>query len=234
MKQKNRRGIACRASGVVALAMLVVACSGSSDSAESEGSTPASEVSSAPVTDPLPTVAPVVTDPPAEEPAVEATEIPDLPCADYIEESGYPLTPCDSGTLVETLQRDLESLFPSIAIDGLFGNQTFGFIKEFQTSEGVEATGLVSEELADQIATAESLGEAGSDDEAASDEAAADGAAAGDDEAATDAPDGEADAADTATEELCNDLIGKPDDPNFDAQQIEDCSAIGVDIVGEG
>ncbi len=163
MKQHHRSGIVRRATAVGALAVLLVACGGSSDDADTGVSTPVSEAPAAPVTDVVATEAPVVTDPPVEDAAVDPTAVPDLPCAEYVDESGYPLKSCDSGVLVETLQRDLESLFPGIAVDGLFGSQTFGFVQEFQTSNGIEATGLVSEELAGQIAAAESLGEAGSD-----------------------------------------------------------------------
>ncbi len=215
MKQKNRTGLVRHAAGVAALAVFAVACSGSSDGGAPEISAPVSEVAVAPVTEAPVTVASVVTDPPAAEPAVDPPQVPNLPCAEYVEESGYPLKPCDSGVLVETLQRDLVSLFPGIAIDGLFGNQTFGFIKEFQTSNALEATGLVSEELAGQISTAEALGELG-DDASVTTEAAA------------------AASADAATEELCNGLIGNADDPNFTAATIEACSALGIDVVGEG
>lgn len=196
------------------LTALVAACSGSSDGAGSEVSTPVSEAPVVAISEPPATLAPVVTDPPVSEPIAEEVVIPDVPCDEYVEEAGYPLKPCDSGVLTETLQRDLVSLFPGIAIDGLFGGQTFGFIKEFQTSNGLEATGLVSEELAVQISTAESLG---SQQQVAGE--AADASA--DDGAATD-------------EELCNGLIGNPDDPNFTAERIEACSALGIDIVGEG
>ena len=104
-----------------------------------------------------PPSAPTVTEPPATEAAIDPAEIPETPCEEYVDEAGYPLKPCDSGTLVETLQRDLESLFPTIAIDGLYGGQTFGFIEEIQTAIGDEVTGLVSEELAGRIADAESV-----------------------------------------------------------------------------
>lgn len=162
MNQHNRSGIIRRAAGIGALAALLVACGGSSDDAETEVSTPVTEAAEPAVTEVATTEAPVVTDPPAEEAEVDPAAIPEVPCAEYVDESGYPLKPCDSGVLVETLQRELESLFPEIAIDGLFGSQTFGFIQEFQTSNGLEATGLVSEELAAEIAAAESVGEANS------------------------------------------------------------------------
>lgn len=170
MKQHNRSGIVRRAAGVGAFTVLLVACGGSDD-AETETSSPVSEAPEPAVTEVMTTEAPVVTDPPEEEAAVDPATIPEVPCAEYVDEAGYPLKPCDSGVLVETLQRNLESLFPGIAIDGLFGSQTFGFIQEFQTSNGLEATGLVSEELAEQIAAAESLGEVGSDEEEADGEA---------------------------------------------------------------
>ncbi len=221
MKQHNRTGIVRHAAGVAALAMLAVACSGSSDGAETDVSTPVSQVLS-PVEELPITAAPVVTEPPQEEPVDVPTVVPDLPCATYVAEVGYPLKPCDSGVLVETLQRDLESLFPSIAIDGLFGSQSFEFVKEFQTSNGLEATGIVSEELAGQIATAEALGELG-DDAGATGEAET-----------TESETTEADPIDPATEELCNGLIGNPEDSNFTADQIEICSEAGIDIVGEG
>jgi hypothetical protein len=217
MKQNNRTGIIRHAAGVAALAMLAVACSGSSDGAEADVTTPVSQVLSSPVEESPITAAPVVTDPQEEEPVDEPTVVPGLPCASYVAEVGYPLKPCDSGVLVETLQRDLESLFPSIAIDGLFGSQSVEFVKEFQTSNGLEATGIVSEELAGQIATAEALGELG-DDAGATEEAETT----------------EADPIDPATEELCNGLIGNPEDSNFTADQIEICSEAGIDIVGEG
>lgn len=147
------------------LAVFLVACGGSDD-ADTADSTPVTEVPAAAVTEVTTTSAPVVTDPPVET-TVDPADIPDLPCAEYVDESGYPLKPCDSGVLVETLQRDLESLFPTIAIDGLYGSQTFGFVQEFQTSAGLEATGLVSEELAEQISAAESLDEVGADEQEA-------------------------------------------------------------------
>ncbi len=137
--------------------MLIVACGGSSDDADSASSVPVTEAPAAPITEVVTTEPPVATDPPVDEEAVDPTAVPDLPCAEYVDESGYPLKSCDKGVLVETLQRDLQSLFPEIAVDGLFGSQTFGFIQQFQTSNGVEATGLVSEELAGQIAAAESV-----------------------------------------------------------------------------
>lgn len=170
MKQHNRSGIVRRAAGVGAFTVLLVACGGSDD-AETEVSTPVSEAPATAATEVTTTEAPVVTDPPAEEAAVDPATLPEVPCATYVDESGYPLKPCDSGVLVETLQRDLVSLFPAITIDGLFGSQTFGLIQEFQTSNGLEATGLVSEELAEQIAAAESLGEVASDEEETDDEA---------------------------------------------------------------
>jgi hypothetical protein len=217
MKSHNRTRIVRYVAGVAALATLGVACSGSSDGAESEVTTPASAVLTTPVTEAPTTLAPVVTDPPASEEAVDPADIPDLPCSAYVAESGYPLKPCDSGVLVETLQRDLESLFPAIAIDGLFGGQTFEFVKEFQSSNALEATGIVSEELAGQIATADALGEGG-DNSGATEEAGAT----------------EGEEIDAATEELCTGLIGNVDDPNFTAEQVEACSELGIDIVGEG
>ena len=214
MQQHNRTGLVRYAAGVAALAVLAVGCSGSSEGGEAEVSVPVSEAPVVSVTEAPVTLAPVVTEPPATEPVVDPAAIPDLPCAEYVDESGYPLKPCDSGVLVETLQRDLVSLFPGIAIDGLFGNQTFGFVKEFQASNTLEQTGLVSEELAGQIATAEALGDdAGTTVQEAT-------------------PEVEAVVATTA--ELCNGLIGQADDPNFTAERIVECSDLGVDIVGEG
>lgn len=214
MEQRNGNRIVRHVAAVAAIAALVGACSGSSDGADTETTTPATDPAESSVTAaPVATELPVATDAPVEDTTVEETEIPELPCADYVSESGYPLKPCDSGVLVETLQRDLESLFPGIAIDGLFGSQTYGFVQEFQTSNGLEATGLVSEDLAAQIASAESLG---------------DGDASTDEVVTTDAA-----AADELTEEVCTDLIGNADDPNFTPESIEGCSALGIDIVGE-
>lgn len=221
VNKSGRRGFVRRAAGVAAIALLAVACSGSDDEGESEVSAPASDASAVSAAETSTTVAPVVTDPPTTESAVEPAEIPDLPCADYLDESGYPLTPCDSGPLVETLQRNLASLFPSIVIDGLFGSQTSGFVTEFQASNALEETGLVSEELAGQIEAAEALGELVEESGAAEADAAEDGAS-------------EDGVVDDATEELCTDLIGNANDPNFTAGQIEACSALGIDIVGEG
>ncbi len=228
VKTHGRRGIARRAVGVAAIAVFTVACSGSSDGGEAEVTAPATDLPAAPVTEaPVVTEAPAVTAAPVEEPAVDPAEIPDLPCEEYVEESGYPLKPCDKGVLVETLQRDLESLFPAIAIDGLFGNQTFGFIEEIQTANGLDANGLVSEEFAGQIADAESV-----------DAVEADGATTDDGEAEAETPADteEADSAEAepASEALCNDLIGKADDPDFTAERIVECSDLGIDLVGEG
>ncbi len=172
MNQHSRSRIVRHAAGVAALAVFAVGCGGSSDGGESEVSTPASDVSAPVVTEaPVETAAPVVSEAPV---VTDPVEIPTVPCAEYVDESGYPLKPCDKGVLTETLQRDLESLFPGIAIDGLFGGQTFDFIKEYQTSVGLEATGLVSEELAGQIAAAESLGDLGSDASTTPDDTTAD------------------------------------------------------------
>lgn len=232
MKQRNRTGIVRHVAGVAALAVLAVGCSGSSDGAEPAVTEPLEEPEVLPVSEAPTTAAPVVTEAPVEEPALDASAIPELPCAEYVAESGFPLKPCDSGVLVETLQRDLESLFPEIAIDGLFGSQTFGFIEEFQRSNGLEETGLVSEELAGQIASAEALGELGDAESEPDADADAD---AGDTEAGDADAEGEAGAGDDAiTEELCNELIGNADDPNFTAESIEACSDLGIDIVGEG
>jgi len=226
MKQRNRTGIVRHAAGVAAVALLAVGCGGSSDGGESEVTVPESIETIEPAAEVVDTVAPVATEAPVVEEVADPTEVPEVPCASYVEESGFPLKPCDSGVLVETLQRDLESLFPAIAIDGLFGGQTFGFIQEIQTANGLESTGLVSEELAGQIAAADSI----------------DGVAAGSatpeesDEAADEPEEAEAEEAaiDPATEELCTGLIGNPDDPNFTAEQIEICSEAGIDLVGEG
>lgn len=222
MKQRKRTGIVRHAAGVAVIALLAVGCSGSSDGDESEVTLPDSVETVPPSTEAPATVAPVVTDAPVEE-EVDPGEVPDLPCEAYVAESGYPLKSCDSGVLVETLQRDLESLFPEIAIDGLFGSQTFGFIEEIQTANGLDVTGLVSEELAGQIAVADSIDSV----------VPGSGAAAETDEPAqTDEP--EEAAVDSELEELCNGLIGNADDPNFTAEQIEICSDAGIDIVGEG
>lgn len=228
MKQHIRTRVIRRSAAVAAVAFLFAACSGSSDGAETPETAPLTDpVAETPVTEAPATEAPAVTDPPATEPTVAATDIPELPCAEYVEESGYPLKACDSGVLVETLQRDLESLFPSIAIDGLYGSQSVGFVEEFQTAVGVEATGLVSEELAAQIAETESLDDADATDDAESD---------GDDtEATEDADDtAEDETADAITEERCNELIGDAENPDFTADAIEACSELGVDLVGEG
>ena len=139
---------------------------------------------------------------------------------------------------MERLQRDLESLFPTIAIDGLYGSQSVGFVEEIQTSNGLTVTGLVSEELAAQIAEAESADSVGSGGDATDGSTSsdvpdeADGAET--DEAATDeATTGES-ASGPATEASCTELIGQADDPDFTAERIEECSALGVDLVGEG
>lgn len=177
----------------------------------------------APSTEAPATVAPVVTDAPVLEEDIDPGDVPELPCESYVDESGYPLIPCDSGVLVETLQRDLESLFPEIAIDGLFGGQTFGFIEEIQAANGLEVTGIVSEELAEQIAVADSI-----------DSVVSGGDATTEAEEPEETEEVEEAAVDSELEELCNGLIGNADDPNFNAEQIEICSEAGIDIVGEG
>lgn len=220
MKQRNRTGIVRHAAGVAVIAMLAVGCSGSSDGGESEVTLPDSVETIAPSTEVPATVAPVVTDAPVLEEDIGPGEVPDLPCESYVDESGYPLKPCDSGVLVETLQRDLESLFPEIAIDGLFGGQTFGFIEEIQAANGLEVTGIVSEELAGQIAVADSIDSVVSSGDTTTE--------------AEEPAETEEAAVDSELEELCNGLIGNADDPNFNAEQLEICSDAGIDIVGEG
>lgn len=221
-----------RVVGAVAAGMLMAACGGSSDGAETDASVPSTEAVDVAVTEVATTVAPVVTEAPVEEPAA-AVEVPSLPCAEYVAESGYPLKPCDSGVLVESLQRDLESLFPSIGIDGLFGQQTFGFIQEFQASNGLEETGVVSEDLAGAVATAESLGDAAESDESAEPDESPepDDAESGDDGEAEASAVEATGALDEAT---CTALIGQADEPAFTADAIEACSDIGVDIVHGG
>lgn len=228
MKHDQRRGHVRRLAGAAALALLVAACSGSSDGGEAETTAPVTEAPTAPVTEAPTTAAPVVTEAVEEEPAVDASAIPDLPCEEYVAESGYPLKPCDSGVLVETLQRDLESLFPEIAIDGLYGSQTFGFIEQIQTANGLEANGLVSEALAGQIASADSADALGDGSDASETTEVATT------EPATTEVESEGDGEDSTTAELCNDLIGNAEDPNFTAETIEACSDLGIDIVGEG
>ncbi len=217
--QHTRTQIVRRLAGAAVFAVVAAGCAGSSDGGSPEDTTPDTEVSTAPATAAPPTEAPVVTDPATDESTVDPADIPEVPCAEYVTESGFPLKPCDSGVLVEQLQRDLESLFPAIGIDGLYGAQTFGFIQEIQTANGLEATGLVSEELADQISEATSIDSVVPD--------------AGGDTATESDP--EDDTSDTAiTAERCNELVGNADDPDFTADAIEACSELGVDLVGEG
>ncbi len=221
-----------RAAGIAVLAVVGAACGGSSDGDEAEVSVPVTEAAEAPVTEAPATVAPVVTEAPVVEETIDVADIPSVPCAEYVTESGYPLKPCDSGVLVETLQRDLESLFPAIAIDGLYGGQTFGFIEQIQTASGAEATGLVSEELAGQIAAAESLDDLGVGGDATADTVAEETAVEETEAEAETEVEGDGD--DQTTEELCNELIGNPDAEEFTATMIETCSDLGIDLVGEG
>lgn len=219
--------------GLVTLCLLAASCGGGSDAAEADVTVPATDGVEVPVTEVATTVAPTTTAAPVEEAEID---VPSLPCAEYVAESGYPLKPCDSGVLVETLQRDLESLFPDIGIDGLFGQQTFGFIEEYQTANGLEATGVVSEELATAIAASDGLGDAAeapeTDDDASDSttEADADAEASGDD--STEASGlSESENASLLDVDTCTSLIGNPDDPAFTATAVETCSDLGVDLV---
>ncbi len=224
VNQQNRSNMVRRAAGIAALAVLAVSCGGSSDGEEAASSTPATEGVEAPASAAPTTVAAPVTEAPAVEEPVDVADIPAVPCAEYVAETGYPLKPCDSGVLVETLQRDLESLFPTIAIDGLYGGQTFGFIQQIQTASGTAATGLVSEALAQQIASAETLDALGDGVVTTADPDA--------DEAAADVTEGDGD--DLTTEQVCNDLIGNPEAEELTGTMIETCADLGIDIVGEG
>lgn len=220
--------------GLVTLCLLAASCGGGSDEADADVTVPATDGVEVPVTEVATTVAPTTTAAPVEEAEID---VPSLPCAEYVAEVGYPLKPCDSGVLVETLQRDLESLFPDIGIDGLFGQQTFGFIEEYQTANGLEATGVVSEELANAIAASDGLGSSAAStttdatgDSDSTTDADADAEASGDDSSEA-AGLSESENASLLDVDTCTSLIGNPDDPAFTAAAIETCSDLGVDLV---
>ena len=155
MNTTTRTTTVRRFAAAAAVAVVIAACSGS-DSDESTDSVPG--VADTAVVDDLTvdTDPPVVTDPPVE--------VPTLPCAEYVDESGYPLVPCVKGVLTETLQRDLVKIYPEVFIDGLFGEQTDSFVKQYQAATGAEETGIVSEELAAEISAAADAGEVPSAD----------------------------------------------------------------------
>lgn len=170
MNTTTRTTTVRRFAAAVAVAVALTACAGSDESADSvpiaDEAVVDTTVEAAPVvTDaPVVTEAPVVTDPPVE--------IPALPCADYVDETGYPLVPCVKGVLTETLQRDLVKIYPEVFIDGLFGQQTDSFVKQFQAATGAEETGVVSEALAGEIAAAGEAGEIPGADTAEDDDTA--------------------------------------------------------------
>lgn len=231
-KQRQIRQIA----GLVTLCVLAASCGGGSDEAETEASVPSTEIAEVPATEVATTVAATTTTVAVVEDV--PVDIPSLPCAEYVTESGFPLKPCDSGVLVESLQRDLESLFPDIGIDGLFGQQTFGFVQEYQAANGLAETGVVSEELASAIAEADGIGESDEADTSAESTDSTD--SSGDTESGGDAGgDSSAEASGLAEganngqldEDACTSLIGNPDDPGFTAAAVETCSDLGVDLV---
>lgn len=57
----------------------------------------------------------------------------------------------DRGNLVRKIQEGLKNVGFTIAVDGSFGNGTAAIVKEFQTTHGIQATGIVDKATYDRL-----------------------------------------------------------------------------------
>jgi hypothetical protein len=74
-------------------------------------------------------------------------------CAAYVPDTEveYPLTPCVFGNRVMTIQNGLAAAGFNADADGYFGSGTMRTVMRYQQSQGLDITGVVSEELALQL-----------------------------------------------------------------------------------
>lgn len=71
-------------------------------------------------------------------------------CDAYVTDAdrGYPLTPCTEGDLVAAVQNGLAAAGYNVDADGFFGPGTMRTVMRYQQSQGLDITGVVSEQLA--------------------------------------------------------------------------------------
>jgi len=74
------------------------------------------------------------------------------PCVEYVETSRFPLRKCDSGPLVLEMQMNLEAAGFDVDADGFFGAGTQTAVADYQTKNGQPVTGIVDQELFDELA----------------------------------------------------------------------------------
>lgn len=102
--------------------------------------------------------APVVTDAPIvtnTEPPVTEPPRPVVNCVGgYNEREVLPLMPCNKGFSVELLQQFLNEWDYYVDIDGYYGQSTADVVYDFQSDNGLPATGEVDAETWGQIAGA--------------------------------------------------------------------------------
>ena len=81
-------------------------------------------------------------------------------CAAYVPDTEveYPLAPCVVGDRVTAIQNGLAAAGFNVDADGYFGPGTMRTIMRYQQLQGLDITGVVSEELALQL-TADNSGD---------------------------------------------------------------------------